>query len=637
MLNWSERSPLLKSRWLALTRSEKYKLHEQTKEFEQLNHTLKMENEGLKQELEYANSESNKHLFQVYRLQQRIDEIKRAENEEFYKIKLDEVKLKKSLDELKLKLQRSQDEVSKYEQKEDEVEDMKQYFSEKKQKEEDERVYKLLKFEKEKHSILGIMRLKDKQPILCLIDYLEMHEINKLAMLNKAYRNTMCNECTFIWKSAYRNVNLSHQDQEQELQRQIVIKTQQLKSIIPQKEFDIFSIDDPHSEIDLRELLQKYIVEEQRVGECIQNTMYNTKIFINKQYGYMQKLFKQEQERIKQERQRASAQEQPKSAGLFGKLFSGFAKPVNAQAQPQQQPAPQQPSEVIEKPEGNTEHYLMSTTESKPVEEAKLIDFDEEDSKEEETEVPVKMDDKEIQDDEETKQSETETINDERSECTQEVNKPRLRNRSDSISSTSTSRLYSYNDFNDFVNIDELHKFMYKCGAMLVNERGKMEEWIDWMQRTLSEYYVYSQVVYKQAKDVEILKDFLSKKLQSTKYELDQVSNEKEDLIERQEAEAGIKEYLAKQVQDLNVKHIEKTHELVMVKQKLSEVTSDIKDIEEDCDSKIRENNRQQYKLSKELKSCRKRLKILDIENAEYKEIFDEMQNYMGLVRRTQK
>lgn len=39
-----------------------------------------------------------------------------------------------------------------------------------------------------------------------------------------------------------------------------------------------------------------------------------------------------------------------------------------------------------------------------------------------------------------------------------------------------------------------------------------MEQWIDWMQRTLAEYYVYCQVLYKQAKDVELLKDFLAQK-----------------------------------------------------------------------------------------------------------------------------
>mmetsp|Transcript_6654 Transcript_6654/g.7598 ORF Transcript_6654/g.7598 Transcript_6654/m.7598 type:complete len:125 (+) Transcript_6654:906-1280(+) len=122
---------------------------------------------------------------------------------------------------------------------------------------------------------------------------------------------------------------------------------------------------------------------------------------------------------------------------------------------------------------------------------------------------------------------------------------------------------------------------------MLVAKKGKMDQWIDWMQRTVSEYYVYSQILYKQAKDVEVLKDFFSQKLQKTKYKLEMVTNEKEDLLAKQEAEDGIKEYLAKKMQELNMKNVEKTHELVLVKQHLSEANLEIKEIKDDYEKKI--------------------------------------------------
>lgn len=170
---------------------EKYKTQEQMKEFEQLNHTLQLENKSLKQELEYQKTESDQNLAQVYRLQQKIDEIKRMENEEFYKIKRDEIKLRKELDELRLKYKRSQDALGKFKEKEDEINDLKAYFHDKKQKEEDAEIQKQLKYEKEKLSLIGLCRLKDKQPILCLVDFLTVHELNQIAMLNKSYRNTL--------------------------------------------------------------------------------------------------------------------------------------------------------------------------------------------------------------------------------------------------------------------------------------------------------------------------------------------------------------------------------------------------------------------------------------------------------------
>lgn len=189
MQNWLIKSQQLRGNFISLIFREKYRLHEQMKEFEQLNHTLTLENEGLKNELERAHIEWNNNLSQVYKTRQRLEEIKRMQNEEFYKIKRDEIELKKSLDDLKLKFKRSQDEVNKYRQKEDEINELREYFLEKKQKEEDELIKTQLRNEKEKNSLIGLMRLRDKTPILCLIDFLEMHEINQIGNFSEmAYK-----------------------------------------------------------------------------------------------------------------------------------------------------------------------------------------------------------------------------------------------------------------------------------------------------------------------------------------------------------------------------------------------------------------------------------------------------------------
>lgn len=173
---------------------EKYQLQEKTKEFEQVNHTLQLENKALRQELEYEKNESNKNLAQVYRLQQKIDEIKRMEGEEFYKIKRDEIKVRKDLNDFKLRFQRSQEALNKFREKEDEINELKEYFHSKKLAEEEVTIKKQLQLEREKHSLIGLFRHKDKRPILCLIDYLEMHELNLIAMLSKSHRRTLYNE-----------------------------------------------------------------------------------------------------------------------------------------------------------------------------------------------------------------------------------------------------------------------------------------------------------------------------------------------------------------------------------------------------------------------------------------------------------
>ena len=173
------------------TEQEMYKLRERMKGQEHNNNTLIMENDSLKQQLEYENNESNKHLRQVHRLQQKLDEFKRMQNEEFYKVKRDELKIRKKFDDIKLKYQRSQEALNKFQQKEDDILELQEYFEDKKKIEETERINTQLQYEKDKFSLLGLLRHKDKRPILCLLEYLELPDLNKLSMLNKNYNSVL--------------------------------------------------------------------------------------------------------------------------------------------------------------------------------------------------------------------------------------------------------------------------------------------------------------------------------------------------------------------------------------------------------------------------------------------------------------
>jgi hypothetical protein len=288
----------------------------------------------------------------------------------------------------------------------------------------------------------------------------------------------MCYKQTFIWKAAFRNNNKIHQDIMKELQRQIDVKTLEVKSIVPAKEFDPQDFVDVVEELDITLLLKTYCVDNSRIGETIQSTMFNAKTFLNKQFSEMQRLYNLEQERLIKERESGKTQ-LTKSKGFLGGLLSKIGGKKNT-GQPQAKVEEEKDIKQI-----HNEKYLLSTIEESKNPQANLLEFDDESQSNQnfEKEVPVKIDEEESKfGDTETNQ---ETVDDE------SLNFCENRRRSDSISSTSTNRIYSHKDLNDIVNINELHKFMYKCGALLVTQSPeKMEEWVDWMQRTLSEYYV---------------------------------------------------------------------------------------------------------------------------------------------------
>jgi predicted nucleic-acid-binding Zn-ribbon protein len=61
-----------------------------------------------------------------------------------------------------------------------------------------------------------------------------------------------------------------------------------------------------------------------------------------------------------------------------------------------------------------------------------------------------------------------------------------------------------------------------------------------------------------------------------------------------------------------------------------------IKILEENYENKLKESSVLTYKLNKELKQTNKKLKLFEIENKEYKEIFSELSDYISVVRKTQ-
>ena len=145
-----------------------------------------------------------------------------------------------------------------------------------------------------------------------------------------------------------------------------------------------------------------------------------------------------------------------KQGGIFGRFLSKIGRSTAKQSQA---PIEELKGETEVISSQSNEDHLLSTNKPRSEEEEKLVDFETETVKkntEIEKEVPMK-----IEDDEETKRSESETI-------VEQIEDPEVfkiaesRKRSDSITSTSTNRIYSYKDLNDFVNIEELHKFLYK-------------------------------------------------------------------------------------------------------------------------------------------------------------------------------
>lgn len=63
-----------------------------------------------------------------------------------------------------------------------------------------------------------------------------------------------------MWKSAYRNINIAHREKELELEKEIKIKSQEIKNIIPYKKFELLDFcENQEDEVNLTMLIQMYV------------------------------------------------------------------------------------------------------------------------------------------------------------------------------------------------------------------------------------------------------------------------------------------------------------------------------------------------------------------------------------------
>lgn len=89
-------------------------------------------------------------------------------------------------------------------------------------------------------------------------------------------------------------------------------------------------------------------------------------------------------------------------------------------------------------------------------------------------------------------------------------------------------------------------------------------------------------------------------------------------------------------MQELNIKNVEKTHELVLTKQKLSEFYQEYNDMKHHYEVKLSDYNYVNAKFTKDIKSLRKKIKLFELENSEYKDIFDGMKSYIDVIKKAQ-
>ena len=121
-------------------------------------------------------------------------------------------------------------------------------------------------------------------------------------------------------------------------------------------------------------------------------------------------------------------------------------------------------------------------------------------------------------------------------------------------------------------NVDDMNDLMFKVSTFLVKDRALLSRWIAGIQQGFSSQYILIAKLNKDAKELELLKEFFAARIETLKLRIEELLNEKEDYSEMHQSDSNIKEHLITKMNELDKQVMEKTTELLFQKKKASEL-----------------------------------------------------------------
>lgn len=131
-------------------------------------------------------------------------------------------------------------------------------------------------------------------------------------------------------------------------------------------------------------------------------------------------------------------------------------------------------------------------------------------------------------------------------------------------------------DFESITTLKQMDAICFNIGTQLCRDRQKLSEWVKLMQEGFCAFYIQSKSLFIEAKELEILKDFLGHKVETLNTKLQQMESKLEDLEAQSGSNQAIKEHLMRKVRDLESLNLEKSTILIKERREKKEAEDDV-------------------------------------------------------------
>ncbi|CDW77003.1 UNKNOWN [Stylonychia lemnae] len=122
--------------------------------------------------------------------------------------------------------------------------------------------------------------------------------------------------------------------------------------------------------------------------------------------------------------------------------------------------------------------------------------------------------------------------------------------------------------FLHFKNSEDVYKYLVKVGTVLIVEKDKITQLFKRIQHSYSELFYHGRILYRECKDLELLKDYFKMRLSYLKQKLNVTEKEKDELEKSIKKEREKKEEFFKKSNMMEKRCLEAQAELVSHRQK---------------------------------------------------------------------
>ena len=89
-----------------------------------------------------------------------------------------------------------------------------------------------------------------------------------------------------------------------------------------------------------------------------------------------------------------------------------------------------------------------------------------------------------------------------------------------------------------------MNEILFEVGAQLVTDKQKLTQWIRGLQEAFAEFFIIAKLLRSEANELHLLKSFMILSVENLKLRVNELSNEKEDMVAIHQSDSGVKEHL---------------------------------------------------------------------------------------------